>query len=241
MRPVLDDVRELGELVCEQRPLNFSLQLVAGGDALPESCQAEFALDDQYTCCVSATSELIASSSSSASPNISRLETAEERHLFLPMQAVGRLLVGVQDARRVSPTPRKSCSSCRETPRRFRRVPGRMRLAGPGHRLAQHPSGAEWRARPRRPWFSCGWFANVFLEVLVQNRDWRNLDVDASRYEVCVGNGPEFRGNSLHTQTFITEVFARQGVYLRQHFVVGHVVERLPRGNTTLRHLVNFL
>ena len=68
----------------------------------------------------------------------------------------------------------------------------------------------------------------VLAEILVKGGDGRHFDVDAPRFQVPVGDGPQLRRNALHTEALVAEVLAGQHVDLGQGLVVPRVVESLP-------------
>ena len=72
-----------------------------------------------------------------------------------------------------------------------------------------------------------GAIAHVFLEILIEYRDWLDLNVNSPRFKKGIRDLPQFWRNALHTQTRIPEMLPRKNIDLQQRLVFRHEIQRL--------------
>src|ERR1700730_4618343 len=82
---------------------------------------------------------------------------------------------------------------------------------------------------------------DLFLEVLIEDRDGLNLDVNSSGFKEGVNDVPQLRRNSFHTEAAVTKVLFSQSIDLCQSLVPRHELQRLLGGKNEIKALGEFL
>ena len=73
-------------------------------------------------------------------------------------------------------------------------------------------------------------FADLFLKVLIKNRDRLDLYVNPFRFKILVGDAAQLGRDAFHAQALVAEVLPGQHIDLCKGLVVGHIVQGLPGG-----------
>ena len=168
---------------------------------------------------------------------------AEEGHLLLAVQPVGRLLAGVDDPRaqllqllvNLPPVVAELFEYVGEGLRE-RRLEIRIVVELDVEMVADRVLDLR---RPRLRAIAPG---HVLDEILVEDGDGRHLGIDPPGFQVFVRDGPQLRRNALHAEPPVPKVLARQYVDLGQGLIVpAH--NRAPASPETpgFRHRVSFL
>ena len=84
-------------------------------------------------------------------------------------------------------------------------------------------------------------FSDLTFKVLVQNRDGGDFEVDALGFQIGIGDSPELGRNPFHAQALVAEMLSRQYVDFRELLIIRHKVEGFLGRKDKIEALGEFL